>query len=114
MSFPDGRKYTGQFRDGLMEGQGSAAFANGKEYTGQWKNNLFDGQGTMTYPDGGTYVGRFENGLPHGQGTMTRPDGQYTGKFKFGKRTDTEPLSLPTDRNTSATSATTNITVRER
>ncbi len=67
--------------------QGTYTSADGTTtYTGEFKDGKFNGQGTMTYPNGNTYTGAFKDGLPIGQGTITYPDGtKRTGEWKDGK-----------------------------
>jgi hypothetical protein len=38
LTFPDGAKYIGEWRDGIMNGQGSLTSADGKVKKGIWKN----------------------------------------------------------------------------
>ena len=33
-------------------------------YTGEWKDGMFNGQGTGTYADGYTYTGEWKDGEP--------------------------------------------------
>jgi hypothetical protein len=44
MTFPDGSKYTGQWKDGKMNGQGTMTHPDGKKHVGQFKNNEFIGR----------------------------------------------------------------------
>jgi len=37
---------------------------NTRKYVGEWKNGMKNGQGTLTYPDGSKYVGEFKDGEP--------------------------------------------------
>ena len=46
-----------------------------KLYSGQWKNGEFDGQGTVIFTDGETYTGGFKNGELHGHGVYKYSDG---------------------------------------
>ena len=107
---PDGRKYVGEFKDGVRMGQGLMTFPDGTKYIGSWqhekphgrgklssagkyeyvgefKNGVRHGQGNLETADGKKYEGQWENDVPHGQGKIIYPDGaQYTGQFKNGKR----------------------------
>ena len=107
---PDGRKYVGQFKEGVRVGQGLMTFPDGTKYIGNWQydkphgrgklsaagkyeyvgefdNGVRDGQGILETADGKKYEGQWENDVPHGQGKIIYPDGaQYTGQFKNGKR----------------------------
>ena len=39
MIWEDGSKYTGDFKEGRIEGFGTRTFVNGDEYTGSWLND---------------------------------------------------------------------------
>ena len=90
-------KYIGEFKDGFFEdrqpnGQGTITYPNGRKYVGEWKDGLPNGQGTITYPSGSKYVGEWKDGVRNGQGTYTQygsllyPDGRkYVGEYKNGK-----------------------------
>ena len=55
------------------------------EYTGEFKSGKANGQGTLTYKDGSKYVGKFIKGKFNGQGTHTKTDGEkYEGEFVQG------------------------------
>jgi hypothetical protein len=41
MTFPEGGKYVGQWKDGQMNGQGTMTHPDGSKYVGQFKNNEF-------------------------------------------------------------------------
>jgi MORN repeat len=43
MTWLDGRKYTGQFRDGKMDGRGILIYPDGKVEKGLWKDDKFVG-----------------------------------------------------------------------
>jgi len=85
-------KYIGEFKDGFFEdrqpnGQGTITYPNGRKYVGEWKDGLPNGQGTSTYPSGRKYVGEHKDGKEHGQGTYTFSDGvRYFGEYKDDNR----------------------------
>ena len=43
-------------------------FADGSKYVGKWKDSKQNGKGHMTFNDGGKYVGEWEDGKMHGNG----------------------------------------------
>ena len=64
-----------------------------KQYTGQWTNGLFEGNGELIYRDGDVYTGTFLNGFPSGNGKVIYIDGEhssFTGQFLAGKLVDGE------------------------
>ena len=97
-TYANGAVYTGEWKDGAMEGQGVFTSEAGT-YTGSFKAGAFDGYGvyefangdryegdyvagkrqsaeaTLTYSGGGSYTGAFENDLFHGEGTLTYANG---------------------------------------
>jgi len=88
MTYPDGHKYVGEWKDGEPNGQGTFTSPNGMKYIGEFKDGESNGQGTFTYPDGQKYVGRWKDDKRNGQGTFTYPNGEkYVGEWKDGKRT---------------------------
>lgn len=89
MTYPESKnfkQYTGQFRSGKRDGQGTMIGSIGDVYAGYWKNDRPDGKGVLTYPDGQQfkqYDGEFKNGSRDGQGTLTFSDGRkFTGQWK--------------------------------
>jgi hypothetical protein len=52
-------------------GQGTYTWPDGRKYVGEYKNGKFHGQGTYTWPSRQKYVGEFKDGKYHGQGTYT-------------------------------------------
>jgi len=85
MTYPDGHKYVGEWKDGKKNGQGTYTYPDGQKYVGRWKDDKRNGQGTFTYPDGREYVGEFKSGERNGQGTETYPDGsKYIGEWRNG------------------------------
>jgi len=59
---PDGRKYVGEFKDGIPNGQGTNIFPDGRKYVGEFKDGKKHGQGTFTYTKGRKYVGEWKDG----------------------------------------------------
>ena len=75
--------YTGQWVDGVAQGQGSMTWDSGASYEGEWQAGMRTGQGTMTYSDETVYVGEFKENKREGQGRRTWPDGGYIdGEWK--------------------------------
>ncbi len=80
--YPNGANYVGQLKNGLAHGYGVFSYDDGGTYVGQWKNDKREGQGTITYADGDKYVGQWKNHKREGQGTQNWPDGsKYVGQF---------------------------------
>tara|TARA_Y100000294_G_scaffold78568_1_gene73906 strand:+ start:40 stop:798 length:759 start_codon:yes stop_codon:yes gene_type:complete len=82
-----GDKYVGEYKDDKRHGLGTYTYANGDKYVGGWKDSEMHGQGTFSFKDGEIYVGEFKDSNYHGHGTLTRADGEkYVGGWKDGKR----------------------------
>lgn len=56
----DGTKYVGEFIDGKRDGQGVLTYPDGRQYSGGFKNNMFEGLGTFT-SEGKKFTGQFAN-----------------------------------------------------
>ena len=83
LTFADGTKYVGEFKDNERSGQGTETYASGTKYVGQFKEGKRSGQGTHTFANGDKYVGEFLDGKQSGQGTLTLANGdKYVGEFK--------------------------------
>ena len=48
-------------------GEGTYVWPNGMKYTGQYKNGKMDGFGTFTWPSGDTYTGQWKNNMKEGR-----------------------------------------------
>src|SRR5260370_39198257 len=57
LTYADGTKFVGQFKDGKQNGQGTFTFGKGRKYVGEYKDGKQNGQGTLTYADGTEFVG---------------------------------------------------------
>lgn len=92
MVFPNNEKYEGDWKNGLMEGQGTFSYADGMIYQGAFKNNIREGYGTMSWPNGNMYVGQWAMGAQEGRGQLIDNQGQVQdGFFKNGKYIGTKP-----------------------
>jgi hypothetical protein len=84
MTYLNGDKYVGNFKDGKQNGYGTYTFSGGDKYVGNFKDDYFNGYGTFTFSNGSKYVGNFKNGLHNGYGTYTFSGGdKYVGEFKY-------------------------------
>lgn len=85
ITYSDGAKYEGGWKNGKFHGKGKFAYAEGDLFEGEWEEGKRQGTGVYTWVDGQKYEGMFENGAFHGRGTMTYPGGQrYEGMFENG------------------------------
>ena len=72
----------GEFKDGMLNGQGTQHSVTGMRYTGQFKDGSFEGEGELSDTRGMRFVGQFQGGTFTGQGSKHFPDGQVmTGQF---------------------------------
>ncbi|MGT2799568.1 hypothetical protein [Streptococcus marmotae] len=77
--------YHGTVVASKMSGKGTLTFENGDKYEGQFKNGIFNGKGTFTSAAGWSYEGEFKNGIAEGQGKLTTESKVvYEGTFKQG------------------------------
>lgn len=98
MTLPLGRTLKGRFRDNSVF-EGTFTYPNGQVYIGQWEFLERNGRGTMKYADGRVYIGEFKSGLRHGKGIMTWPSGRrHEGWFVRGKRTGEGIMTYPDGR----------------
>ena len=79
----DNPMYNGQVKreyiilgDYIREGQGDLTYPDGRRFVGKWKDDKKNGQGTLTYPDGDKFVGEYKDYHRHGQGTFTSYNGE--------------------------------------
>ena len=72
-----------------LDGQGTLTYANGTKYVGEWKDGLPNGQGTSTLPDGDKHVGEYKDGMPW-NGTAYDKDGNVLGTFSNVKNVHTK------------------------
>jgi hypothetical protein len=84
-------KYTGEFKNGNKEGQGTYSVYNIKgentyKYVGEFKDGKHEGRGIITKANGDQIVGEFDF-FGTGEGTLIEANGdQYVGEFKGGEK----------------------------
>ncbi|KAI3356099.1 hypothetical protein L3Q82_017364, partial [Scortum barcoo] len=76
MKWPDGRTYSGNFKNGLEEGYGECIIPNKAlnkpdSYQGQWRDGKVHGFGKYKYASGEVYEGCFIDGQRHGYGMLS-------------------------------------------
>jgi hypothetical protein len=82
MSFPNGDKYRGEFKDGLFHGWGVYTYGSGDKYEGEFRYNMKDGKGTLTFNTRDKYIGEFKSDMREGKGTLLFANGdKYVGEF---------------------------------
>ena len=62
ITFDDGSKYVGEWKDNKQHGQGTYSYANGDKYVGEFKDDNRDGPGTYSYADGTIDEGIWKDG----------------------------------------------------
>ena len=84
--FNNGEKYTGDFKEGNYNGNGTLYKSNGDIFEGEF----FEGKlknGTITYKNGDSYEGQLENGIFNGKGIYKYKNGDiFNGKYEEGKK----------------------------
>eukprot|EP00092_Neocalanus_flemingeri_P070083 GFUD01085990.1.p1 GENE.GFUD01085990.1~~GFUD01085990.1.p1 ORF type:complete len:800 (+),score=182.34 GFUD01085990.1:3-2402(+) len=98
MSYEDGGYYSGEWRNGVRNGDGTMKFSSDNEegrktYVGEWRNDVIQGFGIMTWRDTNPYnvtmyEGYWENDKEHGNGSAVWHNGDvYNGNWINGTRT---------------------------
>ena len=82
ITWKNNKKYEGEFKDDLANGQGKFTDQN-ITYDGNWVNNKAEGYGEYTVSDW-TYKGSWANDKPEGKGKLTFKDIEYDGEFHNG------------------------------
>jgi hypothetical protein len=77
--------YSGEWKDGIFEGEGRIVLANGHRYTGGFEKGGIEGRGVYTFPDGQVLDGEFMDELIV-RGTHISPgDFTFQGAFVNGQ-----------------------------
>ncbi len=80
--YSDGSKYVGEWRDGKKDGNGIYYYANNSKYIGEWKDDKKDGNGTYYYTDGSKYEGEWIDNKRDGEGSYSSQYGTYKGVWR--------------------------------
>lgn len=85
--FPDGSYFSGEWREGRIEGVGEFRHEGGRgKYVGEWKEDLQWGEGEEVVQDEYHYKGAFVSGERQGHGVLVLADSSsYAGDFQQGK-----------------------------
>ena len=59
----DDSVYSGEFKNGLPNGEGVQKDLSGVIYTGSWSEGEKEGLGSLDFGDGTSFTGEFKNGL---------------------------------------------------
>lgn len=94
LTWPDGRRYVGQFNQGLFHGDAIMEWPDGRRYVGQYKNNKKHGEGEFLWPDGRRYTGQWKGGLRHGRGQYKNSKGEA----RVGRWLQDRPLYWEADK----------------
>jgi hypothetical protein len=88
--------YDGEWKDGMMSGEGYYLFSDQMGYKGYFKNNNCEGPGRADYPIGSFYEGEWKAGKFHGNGRLECAGGtSYDGYWRWGRRSGKGNLTLP-------------------
>ncbi|MEO6395642.1 MAG: hypothetical protein ABIO40_06995 [Devosia sp.] len=88
-------QYRGTLVDGRAEGEGSWLDSSGYGYEGQWRQGLMHGEGRLMLPNGDEYAGLFADGRRQGRGLYIDATGAiYDGGFASDLR-DGEGIFVP-------------------
>ncbi len=83
-----GGTYSGVLLDGKPHGQGNWTHPNG-EYVGEWKNGIIHGQGIFTSYAGRKYIGQWKDGNPW-HGNVYDENGVVVAFYLEGVRTENQ------------------------
>ena len=85
VTWPNGDKYFGSWKNGKHHGIGTFEWIDGTKYSGEWKFGLENGKGTVTWPNGDKYIGNRKNSQADGFGLLIYANGdKVAGQWKKG------------------------------
>ena len=87
MTYVNGSKYSGSFKNGKRHGYGKYYDSDGSCYEGGFYDDHFHGKGKFVWADGIYYEGQWRRGAMHGRGEEGTSDGlvRYSGLWDNGK-----------------------------
>ena len=104
VTYGNGDRYRGEWRDSAPHGHGSYSWANGDRYEGEWRAGRMHGAGTYVWTDGTHYTGSWRDGLRHGDGSFAWADGdRMHGEWHQGTRLVARADCLTVERTLDAT-----------
>ena len=59
----------------MLHGKGIYTWPDGRKYEGEYKDDKKDGEGVYTWPDGKKYDGGWKDSKQHGEATFTNTKG---------------------------------------
>ena len=81
--FEEGKKYTGNWKVGKMDGKGKFEWKDGKKYNGQYIEGKKQGFGIMNWPSGIRYEGDWSQGRQHGPGKLFDKEGNLVSEGRW-------------------------------
>ena len=75
MTYFNGEKYEGDWKEGFFEGIGIFYLKNGERFEGRFKDNKYNGYGKYFYINGEWLEGIFKNDHPSGNCLLHKKDG---------------------------------------
>ena len=86
-TWPDGKKYQGNWCRGKMHGNGELIIADNESFTGEFRFGLPWGLGIRKWANGDYYEGEYSKGYQQGSGLfISREQGwKYDGQWEMGK-----------------------------
>jgi hypothetical protein len=84
ITFANGDKYVGEFRDGKANGQGTATYANSDKYVGEFRDDKPRGQGEFTFLNGNKWIGEVLDSTL-GRGVLHFPNGSQVDTFPLSE-----------------------------
>lgn len=80
----------GRWREGLLSGRGKQSWPDGRRYIGEFADGCFSGRGRMEWPHAQgfmVYTGEYRDDKKHGEGLFSWPSGKsYQGQWVQGRR----------------------------
>ena len=82
LTFANGDKYDGEWKDHKKHGRGVVAYANGDKFEAEWKDDKRNGTGVVTYANGDKFEGEYKDDKRNGRGVITFANGdKFEGEF---------------------------------
>ena len=86
ITYANGTKYEGSFKNDFHDGFGKLMQLNGETYEGEWKKGKINGNGMRIHANGNKYIGNYVNNVRSGSGHLIFVNGEsYKGNFSNGK-----------------------------